>query len=101
MRSYALAANEALWGVWLISLGILIIKSRYLPRAIGVLALVASVGYVLMSVSFIAFPAIRPMADRVGMLLIQGELIVILWLLIMGAKEPKDRAVAAQLAPAL
>lgn len=87
IRSVELAANEALWGVWLVPLGMLIIKSRFIPKLIGALVLVASVGYVAMSVAFIAFPANVAAVDRVGMILIQGELSIILWLLIKGARR--------------
>jgi Domain of unknown function (DUF4386) len=87
MRSVELAANEALWGVWLVPLGILVIKSRFIPKLIGALLFIAATGYIAMSVAFIAFPAYVAAVDRVGMVLIQGELTIILWLLIKGARD--------------
>ncbi len=70
----------------------------YLPKTIGVLLLIASVGYVAMSFAFIGLPSFSPVANRFGMIMIQGELAVILWLLIMGASERVMRPVAASLA---
>ena len=65
----------------------LVIKSNFIPKLIGILLFVASVGYVAMSVAFFVFPAQRHDVAQVGMLLTLGELPVILWLLIMGARE--------------
>jgi len=90
IRSVELHANEAFWGFWLIPFGILVLKSRYIPRIIGVLLLIASVGYIIMSFAYIAFPSLLEAASRIGGLLIQGELAVILWLVIMGAKDPRE-----------
>ena len=87
IREYVLRANESLWGVWLIPFGILIVKSRFIPKIIGVLLLIASVGYIAMSFAAIAFPAQSAAVARVGSILIQCELSVILWLLIMGARN--------------
>jgi UPF0716 family protein affecting phage T7 exclusion len=87
IRNVELSANEALWGIWLVPFGILVIKSGFIPKIIGVLLLIASVGYVAMSAASIGFPAYAPAVGRVGMLLIQGELTVILWLVIKGVRR--------------
>ena len=98
VRSVELHADEALWGLWLVPFGILVIKSGFIPKVIGVLLLVASVGYVAMSVAYIAFPEYVTAVDRVGGVLIQGELTVILWLLIKGARRATRSARAEALA---
>jgi Domain of unknown function (DUF4386) len=101
IRGFELRADEALWGVWLVPFGILVIKSGFIPKVIGVLLLVASVGYMAMSAAYIAFPAYLAGVDRVGMILIQGELVVILWLLIKGARRVDTVSLNAELpAPA-
>ena len=91
VRSVELHANEAFWGFWLIPFGILVFKSRFIPRIIGALLLIASVGYLMISFAYIAFPSTLEAASRVGGVLIQGELSVILWLVVMGAKDPRVR----------
>ena len=93
-----LRANEALWGLWLVPFGILVIKSGLIPKVIGVFLLIASVGYMAMSVVNIAFPAYAASVDRVAGLLIQGELTVILWLLIKGARRDTTSPMAGALA---
>jgi uncharacterized membrane protein len=54
VRQMELVADEALWGLWLVPFGILVIKSGFIPKTIGILLLVASVGYMSMSFAFIA-----------------------------------------------
>jgi len=87
VRSFEVRANEALWGVWLVPFGILVIRSGFIPKLIGIALLIASLGYIAMSAAFIAFPAHLAAVDRVASVLIQGELLAILWLVIMGARE--------------
>lgn len=86
VRGMELHANEMLWGLWLVPFGILVIRCGFIPSIIGWLLLVASVGYVAMSAAYIGFPAASAAVDRVGNWLIQGELVVIFWLLIKGAR---------------
>src|SRR5215831_2724884 len=100
LRSFEVHANEALWGLWLVPFGVLIIKSGFIPKLIGVLLLIASTGYVAMSVAYIAFPAYLNAVDRVASVLIQGELAVILWLLIKGARREVTSPSAGVLAEA-
>jgi purine-cytosine permease-like protein len=88
-------ADEALWGLWLVPFGLLVIRSGFIPKIIGVLLLVASVGYVAMSAAYIGFPSYVAAVDRVGMILIQGELSAILWLLIVGARRVSPSQVGA------
>ena len=90
IRSVELHANEAFWGFWLIPFGILVFKSGYIPRIIGALLLLASVGYIIISFAYIAVPSLLESASKIGGVLIQGELTVILWLVIMGAKDPRE-----------
>jgi len=87
VRSFEVRADEALWGFWLVLFGILVIRSGFIPKIIGVLVLIASVGYVAMSAAYIGFPAYVAAVDRVGGILIQGELAAILWLVIKGARR--------------
>ena len=79
----------AIWGLWLFPFGILTIKSGFLPRILGLLLMVAGVAYVVTCVTAIAFPAHLGAVSKVVMPLYFGELPIVIWLLVMGAKEPK------------
>ncbi len=77
------------WGLWLFPFGALVIKSRYFPRVLGILLFIAGAGYVVSSVTAIALPAYRHAVTQVMMPLYFGELPIIFWLAIKGAKAPE------------
>ena len=78
----------AFWGLWLFPFGYLVIKSGYFPRILGVFLMIAGVGYVVLSATSIAMPEARQALFRYLMPLFFGEVPIILWLLIKGAKVP-------------
>lgn len=83
--------DMAFWGLWLFPFGILVIKSRFFPRVLGVLLIVAGFAYLTMSVTSIVLPAYEHAVSRVMMPLGLGEFPIIFWLLIMGAKAPQTQ----------
>jgi len=82
----------AFWGLWLFPFGILTIRSGFLPKILGVSLMVAGVGYVVTCVVRIVFPAQIHVVSQVLTPLYFGELPIIFWLLIMGAKVPQAEA---------
>lgn len=79
----------AIWGLWLFPFGILTIRSGFFPRVLGWLLMVAGFAYVVTCVTAIVFPAQLAMVSRVVMPLYIGELPIVLWLLVMGARVPQ------------
>ena len=78
------------WGLWLFPLGLLSIKSGFIPKIIGVLLILGGVGYVIESTSNILFAEINFWLSTILLILVTpGELIMVLWLLIKGVREPK------------
>jgi len=76
---------QVFWGLWLIPFGILVFRSGFLPRILGVLLVIACFGY--LANSFVGFGVLPRVVSRtVGQLTI-GELPIIFWLLIRGAKD--------------
>lgn len=76
------------WGLWLVPFGLLVIRSGSLPSILGVLLLVAATGDLVRAMTSL-FPAtertfLAPLAGILGL----GELPIVLWLLIMGARDP-------------
>ena len=77
---------QVFWGLWLIPFGVLVFKSGFLPRILGVLLIIACFGYLANSlVAFGVLPA--DVVSRVVGQLTICELPIILWLLIRGAKD--------------
>jgi hypothetical protein len=79
------------WGLWLFPFGILVMRSGYFPRLLGLLLLVAGFGYVTSSVTAIVFPAYSEIVSRAAMPLLFGEFPIIFWLLIKGARVPPSQ----------
>jgi len=73
------------WGLWLLPLGYMIIKSPLFPRVIGWLVVVAGAAYTLMA--FANFLGIKEGPIMAAMnYLTFGELIWMLWVMIVGAR---------------
>ena len=85
-------ANEIFWGLWLIPFGLLVYKSRFLPRILGVWLIIACFAYLTLSFTGFLFPAYEDQAGNIAQPIMLGELATMLWLLIMGANE-KPRVV--------
>jgi hypothetical protein len=87
-RSGGAAFPMAVWGLWLFPFGILVARSRFLPRILGILLLVAGFGYCATSVVAIGWPEQRELFGRILMPLYVCEVPIVFWLLIKGAKVP-------------
>ena len=95
LHSSGAAVPTAFWGLWLFPFGILVMRSGFLPRILGILLLVAGFAYVTSSVTSILLPEYRRVVSRVMMPLYFGEVPVIFWLLIKGAKVPNPSPTSA------
>ena len=80
--------NELFWGLWLFPFGLLVFRSGFLPRFIGVWLMINCFGYVALCLIALLAPDYYAAAFRWGQPLLFGELAVMLWLLIKGAKVP-------------
>jgi hypothetical protein len=80
------------WGLWLFPFGLLVIRCGFIPRAFGYLLLVAGVGYVTGSFVALVTPQFEAAVVPVVGLLVLGELPVIFWLAIRGARTPAASA---------
>ena len=80
--------DEIFWGLWLFPFGLLVFRSGFLPRFIGVWLMINCFGYVALSVIAIFFPPFYSAAFRWAQPVLFGELAIMLWLLIKGAKVP-------------
>jgi len=88
--------NNGFWGIaqiffsaWLFPLGYLVFKSGFLPRILGVVLMVECFCWLLYPIQFFFFPGnvvLTYLSSAAGFI---GEFSLMLWLLIMGAKEQK------------
>src|SRR5258708_38138252 len=91
LHGQGLVVAQIFWGLWLFPFGILVIRSRFIPRFLGYLLFIAASGYLASSFTSLLLPSYRHLVDQFAMVLEAGELPIIFWLLIWGAKVPLDR----------
>jgi hypothetical protein len=84
LHSYGLSLAAIFFGLWLLPMGYLVITSRFLPQIIGVLLIIAGVGYVAQSMVDILTPN---SGVNIYLFTSWGELIFALWLLIRGVND--------------
>jgi len=79
-------------GLWLLPFGLLVYRSRFLPRFLGVWLMIACFAWFALSVSGILLPAYEDKVSAIGQPFTLGEVATMLWLVIMGAKEQRVAA---------
>jgi hypothetical protein len=97
INDYGVLTLEAFWGLWLFPLAILVYKSRFLPRFLGVWLIITGFFYLILSFTGIMLPQYKDMVMNSAFALPAevGEVALMLWLLIMGAKEQTVNAPAS------
>lgn len=80
--------NEIFWGLWLLPFGLLVFRSGFLPRFLGVWLILNCFTYLILSMTALLYPPFYSTAFRLAMPFLFGELAITLWLLIKGAKVP-------------
>ena len=90
LSDYGVLTLEAFWGLWLFPLAILIYKSNFLPRFLGIWLIVTGLFYLFLSFTGIMFPEYKDLVlHNVFALPAElGEVALMLWLLIKGVNEP-------------
>jgi hypothetical protein len=80
--------NEIFWGLWLFPFGLLVYRSGFLPRFLGVWLMLACFGWLALSLIALLSSPYYDAAFRIAQPLLFAELAIMLWLLIKGAKVP-------------
>ena len=76
------------WGLWLFPFGVLVIQSGFIPRVFGFLLILNSVAYVVSAATLLLVPQYGSIVSRIVIVPeLVGELAIIAWLLIRGARE--------------
>jgi len=88
LHGQGLVMVELFWGLWLLPLGLLVMRSRFMPRAIGVLLIAACVGYVVDVIARLLSPGMAAIVAPVVAASKFGELVIIAWLLFGRVEAP-------------
>ena len=78
--------SEVFWGLWLLPLGLLVYRSRFLPRFLGVWLFINGLAYLALSATGLFSPEHTKIVRTVTMPALFGEVALMLWLLIIGAR---------------
>jgi uncharacterized protein DUF4386 len=87
LRGTGIQIVTALWGLWLLPFGILVVKSRYFPRVLGYLLIAGCFGYLAVSFTALVLPVHQDTVSRVLLpVYAVGEPLMMIWLIVKGAK---------------
>jgi len=95
LHSQGIDVVAIFWGLWLFPFGMLVIRSGFIPRVLGVLLMIAGFGYVVNSFTSLLLPQYTQLVGQFTMVLYFGELPIIFWLLIWGARVQPSAAPAS------
>src|SRR6267154_290746 len=91
LHGHGFGVCEIFWGLWLFPLGLLVYRSRFLPRLLGIWLVFAGVAWVTLSLTGLLSPQYQDKVDTYSQPAFFGEIAFMFWLLIKGAK-PKPLA---------
>jgi hypothetical protein len=94
---YGSTVAQIPYGIWLLPLGYLVFKSKFLPKILGILLIVDCFGlliYVLQRFLFPAYPVLAYPCWAMGFL---AEVSLTLWLLLKGVKDQKPERAESEL----
>lgn len=86
LHHQGLVVNQIFWGLWLFPFGVLVMRSGFLPRVLGVLLVINCFAYVAASLTSLFLPAYANVVSRAILPALLGELWIWLWLLIKGVQ---------------
>jgi uncharacterized protein DUF4386 len=85
-------AAEILWGLWLFPFGILVCRSRFLPRLLGLWLILNGFAYLTVSFTGLLLPQYEDSVSNIAFPALLGEIAIMLWLLIRGARPGASAA---------
>ena len=91
LRGHGFDVAGIFWGLWLFPLGLLVYRSGFIPRILGVLLMIACFAYLANSFTALVQPEYEAIVARWMNPLQLAEMVFMLWLLVRGA-IPKTKA---------
>jgi hypothetical protein len=80
-------SSELLWILFHVPFGLLVYRSRFLPRILGVWLIMVGFAYLALSLTGLMLPEYEHKVWNFAQFVLFGEVAIVLWLAIMGAKE--------------
>lgn len=86
LHSQCIIVVSIFWGLWLFPFGLLVMRSRFIPRILGILLFVAGGAYLADAFFALVLPSSRHLVSEIAAVLELAEVPIIFWLLIWGAR---------------
>jgi hypothetical protein len=96
LHHHGVLANEIFWGLWLFPFGVLVYRSGFLPRVLGAWLIVNGFAYLAISFTGLLFPQYEDTVFNIAFPAMLGEIAIMLWLVIRGAKEPTRESLSGE-----
>lgn len=100
MHGQVTSAAMLYWGLWLLPLALLVLRSGFLPRLLGYGLMLNGLAYVAQCVAWALLPAWEDAISSIAVPFQFVEVLFMLWLLVMGARSGFRRKAANFVAPA-
>lgn len=79
---------EMCMGLWLLPFGLLVYRSGFIPRILGVFLITGGAAYIIDTLTFLLFPAYKANVSRYAVVFwALAEFPIILWLIIKGVRD--------------
>jgi len=86
LHARGITVASVFWGLWLFPFGMLVIRSGFIPRFLGILLMVAGAAYLASAFATLVLPRYASVVSQVALPLEVAEVPIIFWLVIWGAK---------------
>jgi Domain of unknown function (DUF4386) len=86
LHDHGFNVAEIFWGLWLFPLALLVYRSRFLPRFLGVWLALAGLAWIILSLTSLLAPQYQHQVYKLSQPASFGEIVFMFWLLIKGAK---------------
>ena len=87
MHGNGVLVAQIFWGLWLLPFGILVYRSGFIPRFLGVFLIVNGFAYPIQSFTGLLLPRYHAVVSTITLPFLFGELAIIAWLLIRGVRD--------------
>ena len=95
LHNFGDLANGIFWGLWLVPFGLLVYRSGFLPRVLGIWLIAGCFGYLAISLTGLLFPQYQNRVFTYSQPFMLSEVAVMLWLVIRGVNEKRAGAAHA------
>jgi hypothetical protein len=95
LHHHAIIVQQISWGLWLLPFGLLVMRSRFVPRILGILLIINGCAYIAATMTTVLAPDYANVVASIAIIPETGELWIALWLLIMGVRPQTPPLVPA------